>query len=715
MKIIRGTSARKRTALILSIIGLSIISQPALAAFTYSGQNKLTFEHYSVEGDESSGLYQNEGWQNSDDFSLNFSDHYSPYSNMRGYIIGSSNHSEYRGEKGETISNASVVYQTGESALPFRVEVGDYFANQSRHTLQRGIKGIQLELQPQIADAPHSIQLFFGRSATDYQTLFDGEDRGYYLGASWLTESKTWGAFALTSINYRSTDAMGSALENVSGLAWEKGFTIGSFSHTLEAEFAYLSGENSASDALDENSATLKLSGNNRTGYDYLIDLERNGEFFSPNGAATTADRESANLQWGQPITDHINARVRSQHTRSNLSSDNITATRLTGFNIGGLPFSRFDHLLKGLNITADIYRQDDWDEAKSFERENSVFQLNSSLPINRNLRSRLSYQWLLTDNKIADTRSKRLTLSAGFDYRFAVSQWQGALSPTARYIEDRDVSGKQTSNLTLGGLFNISRDGHNLRLSHQTISYNADDPAAAESTTAQTHIGWNKDWQRHGFAVGIDHFNRNPEGSENSDSYKFSLAWSYRFAKKATPAAPIQHEERGITPFSKLSDLTLGSPLNTTTKDALKQAGFLTSGSSGIYQLYEGKRFNSLDNRQILAIEDSAGRVKSSHILIPIANRAAQSQKVYQKLLDELLATYGSPSLTIERGAFAANWLTALQDNKFSRIVEWQTESGILRFGIPKPITGEVRMELQLRQHHPSADSNDWGLLLAL
>ncbi len=715
MKTRSETSAHKRAALIVSILALSAISQPTLAAFTYSGQNKLTFEHYSVEGDESSGLYPNEGWQNFDDFSLNFSDAYSPYSTMRGYIIGSSNHSEYRGEEGETISNASVVYQTGESAIPFRIEVGDYFANQSRHTLQRGIKGIQFELQPQIANTPHSIQLFVGRSATDYQALFDGEDRDYYLGASWLTESKRWGAWALTSINYRSTEAMGSNLENVTGLAWEKGFTTGSFSHTLEAEFAYLSGENSTHDALDEKSTTLKLSGNNRTGYDYLIDLERNGEFFSPNGAATTADRESANLQWGQPITDSINARLRSQHTRSNLSSDNLTATRLTGFNIGGLPFNRFDNLLKGLNITADIYRQDEWDETRSFKRENSVFQLNSSLPINRNLRSRLSYQWLLTDNRVADTRSKRLSLSAGFDYSFALSQWQGALSPTARYVEDRDVADKQTSNLTLGGLFNIRRDGHNLRLSYQTIRYNADDPAAAESTTAQTHIGWNKDWQRHGFAVGLDHFNRNPESRENSDSYKFSLVWTYRFAKKATPAAATQSGVSEITTFSNLSDLALGSPLNSATNRTLKQAGFLTSGHSGTYQLYEGKLFSSLDNRQVLAIEEGAGRVKSSHILIPITNSAAQAQQLYQKLLDELLATYGSPRLTIERGEFAAHWLTALQDNQFSRIVEWQTESGILRFGIPKPTAGAIRMELQLRQHHPTTDSNDWGLLLAL
>ncbi|MCF6281275.1 MAG: hypothetical protein L3J28_03545 [Candidatus Polarisedimenticolaceae bacterium] len=670
MPIRNAISAQKRAALILSIIGISVISQPALAAFIYSGQNKLTFEHYSVEGYESGGIYQFEGWQKFDDFSLNFSDTYSPYSTMRGYIIGSSSHSEYRGEESEKISNFSVVYQTGESALPFRLEVGDYYANQSRHTLQRGLKGIQLELQPQIANAPHSIQLFFGRSATDYQTLFDGEEKDYYLGASWLTESETWGAFALTSVNYQSTEALGEKVENVSGLAWEKVFTTSSFNHTIEAEFAYLSGENSTSDDLDENSTTLKLSGNNHSGYDYLIDLEHNGDLFSPNGASATADRASANLQWGQPITNSINARLRSQHTRSNLSSDNITTTRLTGFNIGGLPFSGFNNVLKGLNINADFYHQDDQDEDKSFERENSVFQLNSSLPINRNLRSRLSYQWLLTDNKIADTRSKRQSVSAGFDYSLALSQWQGAISPTARYVEDRDVAGKQTSNLTLGGLLNIRRDGHNLNLSYQTVSYTADDPTATESTTAQTHIGWNKDWKRHGFAINVDHFNRSPESSENSDSHKFSLAWTYRFAKKASQAAPIQSSEHGISSFSTLSDLALGSRLNSATESTLKQAGFLSSGSSGAYQLYEGRLFNSLENRQVLAIEGSAGSVKSSHILIPIANSAAQSEKVYQKLLDELLATYGSPSLAIERGEFATNWLTALQDNQFSPVV---------------------------------------------
>ncbi|MCF6261437.1 MAG: hypothetical protein L3J98_14955 [Gammaproteobacteria bacterium] len=720
MNVVRETFACKRAILLLSIVFMMIMSQPLLAVFTYSGQNKLTFEHYRVEGDKSGGIYTHEGRQNSDDFSLNFSDAYSPYSTMRGYIIGSSNNSEYRGEKGENISNATVVYETGDSAIPYRLELGDYYANQSRHTLQRGLKGIQLELQPQTSAGPHSIQLFLGRTAVDYEALFDDNRKDYYLGASWLIESDILGAFALTTVNYQSTAALAEKVENVTGIAWQKQFSSGLFNHSVEAEFAYLRGENSASDSLDEKSVAVKVSGYKHTGYDYLIDLERNDQFFSPQGSATTADRESANLQWGQPVSDNINARIRSQHYRSNLSSNNISTTRITGINITGLPYRRSNNLLKGLSINVDLYRQADRDENRSFERENDVFQLNSSLPINAGLRTRFSYQWFLTNNKVTDIRSKRQSLSGGFDYSITLNRWQGLLSPIVRYIEDRDVAGNKTSNITLGGLINLNKDGHNVNLSYQAIDYNADDPVATESTTVQAHIGWNKHWKRHGFSMRLDHFNRSPDGSENSNSYKLSLAWVYRFnktatQKTATQVAPIAPVLSDITTFGRLTDLAPGVLFNSDVKSALQQGGFHAAGSSGDYQLYEGKLFNSLSNRQVLAIEARAGSIKSSHLMIPISNSAAQAQKVYRQLLDELLAIYGSPNINIERGDFSANWLTALQDNQFSRIVEWQTTSGILRFGIPKPTAGGVRIELQLRQQHPGVDSNDWGLLLIL
>jgi hypothetical protein len=49
--------------------------------------------------------------------------------------------------------------------------------------------------------------------------------------------------FALTSVNYRALEERGAADENVSSLAWYHSYNTGGFSHSLETEVAYLSGE----------------------------------------------------------------------------------------------------------------------------------------------------------------------------------------------------------------------------------------------------------------------------------------------------------------------------------------------------------------------------------------------------------------------------------------------------------------------------------------
>jgi len=115
------------------------------------------------------------------------------------------------------------------------------------------------------------------------------------------------------------------------------------------------------------------------------------------------------------------------------------------------------------------------------------------------------------------------------------------------------------------------------------------------------------------------------------------------------------------------------------------------------------------------MAVEARSGNIETAHVLIPINSDPTIAKATYQRLLDKLLNIYGSPSLNIERENFSANWIENLQSNDFSRIVEWTTESGVLRVGIPQPKTGQVRIEMQLRRQHPSADSNDWGLLIVL
>lgn len=694
---------------------LIVVNTEALAELQFDGQNTLTIENYRVTGDTAQGLYQYEGLQWFDDLSLNFSNQFSAYRGMHGYMLVDTNRSDYRGEQDSQINNASVNYENGEAALPYRLSAGDYFASQSRHTLQLGLKGVQVELQPRTAASPHSFQLFTGRTAQDYNTFFEDDDH-YYLGASWLTETSGWGDFAVTTVNYHSSVDVTDHDENVSSFAWEKEFSVGRFTHIFETELAYLSGDNAQSDSLEGLSQYLAFSGYNTVGSNYRVNLERNDEQFNPAGAAATPDRETIDLQWGQRLFTGLNGRVRSQRYQDAISTDNVSTSRVNGINLSGTPFTAVSGLFSRLNLGLDFYRQQDEDEALTLDRESDVLQLNFNLPLSANLRNRVSYQRTSADDLIAQTTTKRESAAVGIDMNFQTVSWNGVFSPTLSYVEDIDVNNNQTENLTLGWLLSAEIRGHRLLFSHQQVDFRADDPVAIESTTMQTRLEWRKDWKRHGLMLSLDHYNRDPENATDVDSYKMAIAWVYRFDQDSFVSQPISTGDvDSFTEFRYLTDLTLGARFDTRAREVLNTAHFTHAGNSGAYQLFEGRLFDDIGNRQVMAVKAGSGYVESVNLLMPISSDPHQAQDTYRKVLDKLLNIYGSPERDVERGQFSANWLTQLDNNAFSRIVEWRTEKGVLRFGIPRPVSGQLRLELQLKRGHRPADSNDWGLSVVM
>jgi hypothetical protein len=453
------------------------------------------------------------------------------------------------------------------------------------------------------------------------------------------------------------------------------------------------------------------LNGFSSAGHSYRVNLERTDERFAPSGAAVTPDREGLELQWGQPLAERTLARLRLQRYRDSLSTDNMSTSSIAGLNLSGLPFYASIGRLSGLNLNADLSQQHDEDEQGSLERETSVFQLNASMPINQTARGRLSYQGFKTDDRVAGTLSIRQSLAGGFDYNYALGDWRGSVSPTLRYALDRDVANSKTSHLSLGLTLSAARGKDTLFFSHQAMDFNAEDPAAIESITAQTRLGWQRVLKRHSLTLNLDHYNRNPDAGDSSDSYKFLFSWVYRFDQSDFQRAETRSVERPFTEFRALSDLPLGTSFDRQAQAVFAQGGFTYSGRSGAYQVYDGKLFDKVANRLLLAVESEAGSVESVNLLVPVSADPTKAQTVYRQLLDDLLKRYGAPRQTLERGGFTADWLKQLQQGGFSRIVEWQINGGLLRFGIPKPKTEQLRIEIQMRDRFPAADTNDWGL----
>jgi len=704
---------------LLVLCSVLFTPQLVLAAFEYQGQNTFTLEHYDVDGDLSRGIYPYEGWHRYDDLSLNFSGsglffENSPYETMRGYLQASSNHSEYRGQHASNLNSAAVHYENGEFSLPVRLDVGDFFASQSRRTLQRGLKGFQFEFQPRNLPSSQSIQLFWGRNAENYDAFFD-QEKDYYFGGSWLIDTAKAGAFALTTVSYDTGEKQenGSNLgnENVTSLAWEKSFNAVSFNNTLEAEFAYLSGENILNKDLNGHSEFIHLNGFGDLGKNYLVSYERNNKEFTPKGAALSPDRDTLDIQWGQYFYKRMNLLLRGQRYRDALSTYNKQTTKLYGVNIVGLPFRKYP-----VNVNADLSFREFGNEADTLDQDFLSFNLNLAMPVNQQWRNRIAYQWQEQDNQVVGDVSHRQFISLGADYSAHLRGWETVLSPSLNYSEDLDARDEVASNLSLGLVFNARNNGHSLLVSHQRMQFKSDASQGVDSDITQSRIQWRSEWQAHTLGIDLDWYAYDRDIEAVVDSYKMSFAWTYKFQKPKSVNLPIIRKIHTINEFSLIDDLKLNQFYDRSLSTELNNAGWRNAGQSGAYDMFEGQLISSISNRQILALEKSISAITSANVLIEFSvNDAASIEREYIALLDALLKLYGAPIRERSVGAFDKNWRLQLNDNKLIRIVEWQTDSGILRFGIPKPKVGDIRMEMQLKPNHSSLNDSDWGISLAL
>lgn len=678
------------------------------AELEYNGQNTLTLEHYDVKGE--GGLYTNEGLQKFDDFSLNFSYTHSAYQSARGYVQASSNHSDYRQPDRTIVHSASLNYQNGEASIPLRLDVGDFYASHSRRTLQQGLKGIQLEFQPVGMSVPQSIQIFWGRQAQDYDEFTDG-DKNYYWGASWLIEQTTAGSFALTSVNYNNDQLPGhdDTEEQVTSIAWQKSLQGTGFSHSFEAEFAYLSGENATDGTLSGRSDFFQVSGFGQSGQNYLMSYEKNGREYTPAGSSLYSDRESINANWTQKLYGQMNVNLRGQRYKDFLSTANPVTSNIYGINLVGLPFTDSE-----VNANLDLSLREVTDRDDTRDQDNWNARLDVSHPMNDRWRNRFSYQWQQVDNKIGGDKSHRRTLSLAADVTREWRDWQATITPSINYSEDIDINSQQQDNMSFGLSVSARTDSHSLLFSHQRRDFETDNDSGLDSQTVQTRLQWRTQWKAHSFEFNIDHYNFDREQTDESDSIKATLAWTYNFSKPKYSRPIVGGEKVSLASFGYLDDLQLNRFYDDSLDAALVKAGWSGSGNSGRYSLYEGKLLQTIDQRQVLVLGMNGAAVSDAGLLIALPSDSASALRLYRKVLDELLKTYGSPSRERRLGDFDAGWQIAVNRDELIRIVEWQTRSGILRFGIPRPRVGGIRLELQLRDHHSTVDSTDWGLSVA-
>ena len=205
-----------------------------------TGSNTLRAERYDTNGERTQTPYPITTSTGYDELVLNFMWQPSTYDRWRALVAGVVNDSPYRSPyRGVVPERLQLARENGEAAIPYRAEAGDFFGFTSLLTQQRPLKGVSVELQPNLetANLRTSILLFGGAFQPTWRDFQWGDDSS--IGASWLTEFGTTRVTANVVHNERNANAAIGTIDrrqNVASLSADAPFTLGPTRWRAEGE-----------------------------------------------------------------------------------------------------------------------------------------------------------------------------------------------------------------------------------------------------------------------------------------------------------------------------------------------------------------------------------------------------------------------------------------------------------------------------------------------
>jgi hypothetical protein len=128
---------------------------------------------------------------------------------------------------------------------------------------------------------------------------------------------------------------------------------------------------------------------------------------------------------------------------------------------------------------------------------------------------------------------------------------------------------------------------------------------------------------------------------------------------------------------------------------------------------VYEARVLEEVDQRQRLALLHEAGKITLAALIVEfddIGNRDSVFQ-VFERVRRLLLERFGNPAFAIEQGEFSASFAAEVNSGRLVRLMEWPTEAGWLRLGIPRRLDGQVRIEVQHARSFPPPGDTLWSV----
>ena len=678
----------------------------SLAGWSISGSNTIRGEYYDVDGDQGASPWPHTGSQFFDELDLNLHRRVSPWETVRFHLSGLANSSDYRSnERGGVLERGLLFWEKGDSAIPFRLQAGDYYAAQSPRTLQRGLKGLQIELQPW---AGQSIQLFSGIAAPVYRNLDSA--LGVYSGASWLIEGQALGAFSLIGVHHnRGADNTQVELsQTVVSLAWYKPFSIGAQDLEVETELALFTGEHDAGGSLvdtEDEGYYVQLASRAKQ-LSYRVLYERYGEDFRPAGGALTANHRGLEGHAGWVFVSGLQLRGRVQSFRDDLESANPLDTKVVGLSLSGPLWSGSD-----LYVGVDTFIQRREDRMNTLDADTRNISLNLNKPLTPQLSVRGGLLWTGTDDRLTDVLSISRQLNVAMDAGFSAGYWRSTISPG--FALRNNSGGNDSSEISPTLALSLSRGGHNMLFSHNWIRQDGHSSTANDTDLQQTSFAYSYQKGQHRLGLEVYRFDRDPDSGADTEAYRLSAYWTVSFDRPAPavavmPVAGVSGGHSVVMPT--LLELRPGMSLAEIERRLAQNHQKPAYRLPGM-EVYETRLLNEIDLRQRLALIHESGNLRAAVLALDFVDtgNATGMARVYARVRDLMLKKYGAPENYLEEGLFSDKLAIELTLGRFERMLEWSTESGRLRFGIPQRLDGNVRMEILHTTEIPPG--RNWGV----
>lgn len=692
------------------------------------GSNTVRLDQFEANGPPGTSPYPFEGGQAYNEFGLDLSRRDRQYAQWNAQLFGVLNANRYRSTEDALVpERLHLSREVGDASTPYRWDLGDHFSYVSYMTQQRSLKGLQLELQPGAGGLADSLLLFAGSNESTWQDFSTSNDSS--VGASYLIDRSRLGSWSFNVVyNHRDNDfaaGLTSRDQVVGSAALERDFDLG-FNHlTLTGEYGLFGGDHNGTGAANSSHDRfgqgyyLELRGYHRDlPLDYRLRGERYDEDFRPRGGVITPDRRSAEGHAGWRFASGLQLRGRLQLFDTAFQSTNRLETRTGGLNLSGPLLGAY---VGGLNGVVDVYYQTRENTLDTIDQAFLNVSANVSAPLGGGWFGRLGMLLQDTDDHNAaaaaiGTRGNRTLwqVDIAADRGFQIGELYVFISP-GMLVRLLRQNAPESDEFQPTLAMRVDGGPHSFGLNYGVLVQERLGLGVTDVGTHRLSTDYRYQHGRHTLGVELAYFDRAPHPGAGTSAWNLGLYWNYQFERPAAAIAVSRSAARTAAAHPGRVDLIAiapGADLAYTRKE-LGAFGVAGATRVGPYEVYEHQVLRGIFQRQRLVLGDVGGAIGSATVIIGFdgVGEIDTIEQTFERVRKALVDRYGTPDRVLEEGQFSQQLVTDVNAQRFIRVMEWDTGAGVLRFGMPRRLDGQVRMEIQHRPAFPGLRDTRWSL----